>query len=618
MNDSSVSREEKAGLLGSISADGNKSSSQNHRSYNSVPRVIKEESETSPTLLKPSCSASAKDDTKTNSKDADTEAMTDAETEAAEANNTTLLVAFLAMLVFQLGNRIYGRLMTYPMHNYPNFLNMLAVFMYVPMCFVYVWPMLYWGSSITAEQKEIPKFKFAVMGAYDSIAGIMQSFAVNYISNAGTIVLVQQSAIPISMAISVYTLGAKYSKFQYTGAAVVLLGIAVVLVPQLMPAAPAGGDDVHTQVAHMRGYHGEHSGASVHSSSLDDLSLEGASGVPASMNTSGTSELMWIFILVVSCVPMVMSSVYKEKALGEMEIDVIYLNGWVAVFQFLMSIPLIWPSSWAIGLSMHDIYPNMIGGFWCWLGVNTITEENYVPGGLPVDHCEMAPMYVNMYLFFNVVFNILIVVILKHGSSNILWLSSTIIVPMSNIAFSMKIMPGHQDLTDYDIIGLVVIMKGLIIYRFWPSLASLLNKINPCAEADDEFDDENVGGKDTRRIEKKQARYIGLGQIEALSALTSSRIQSGRTQTLFRSPQQIRSNLLMKLGIPPSPHISMMSRGPGPGSRPGSRGVSRGNSFIELKPNMGGKKSSFVEGQDGRLMMKPRETRNRSGSIGKQ
>ena len=550
----------------------------------------------------------------------------DADAEAAEANNTTLLVAFLAMLVFQLGNRIYGRLMTYPMHNYPNFLNMLAVFMYVPMCFIYIYPMLWFGNSITTEQKEIPKFKFAVMGAYDSIAGIMQSFAVNYISNAGTIVLVQQSAIPISMAISVYTLGAQYSKFQYTGAVVVMVGIVVVLIPQLLPSAPlavGAAAEGHRLLRGLYGgeedYSGNQSVSSVDSGGLDMLGSSGGSGVPASMNTSGTSELMWIFILVVSCVPMVMSSVYKEKALGEMEIDVIYLNGWVAVFQFLMSIPLIWPSSWAIGLSMSDIYPNMIGGFWCWLGVNTITEDNFKHyGGMPIDHCEMSPMYVNLYLFFNVVFNILIVVILKHGSSNILWLSSTIIVPMSNIAFSMKIMPGHQDLTGYDIVGLAVIMKGLIIYRFWPTMASLLNKINPCHDADDEFDDEIVAGTESRRIEKKQARYIGLGQIEALSALTSSRIQSGRMQTLFRSPQQIRSNLLMKLGIPPSPHVSMMSRQPGPGSRPGSRGVSRGNSFIELKPNMGGKKSSFVEGQDGRLMMKPREQRGRSGSIGKQ
>jgi hypothetical protein len=37
------------------------------------------------------------------------------------------------------------------------------------------------------------------MGALDSISGAMQIFAVNYITSGSTIVLIQQSAIPISM-----------------------------------------------------------------------------------------------------------------------------------------------------------------------------------------------------------------------------------------------------------------------------------------------------------------------------------------------------------------------------------------------------------------------------------
>lgn len=58
-------------------------------------------------------------------------------------------------------------------------------------------------------------FCSANMGAYDSLAGIMQTFAINFITNASTIVLVQQSAIPISMAISKYALNAKYTTAQY-------------------------------------------------------------------------------------------------------------------------------------------------------------------------------------------------------------------------------------------------------------------------------------------------------------------------------------------------------------------------------------------------------------------
>ena len=53
---------------------------------------------------------------------------------------------------------------------------------------------------------------------------------------------------------------------------------------------------------------------------------------------------------VLSCIPMCLSSVYKEKALGDDDMDVIYLNGWVAVFQFLASLLFAVPSAYAMGL----------------------------------------------------------------------------------------------------------------------------------------------------------------------------------------------------------------------------------------------------------------------------
>jgi drug/metabolite transporter (DMT)-like permease len=156
------------------------------------------------------------------------------ESEEDKNNASTLMIAFLAMLVFALGNRIFGKLQTYPMYNYPLFMNMLSVILYVPLCFAYIIPMIwkYPNTVITTEQIQIPKYKFAVMGAYDSLAGIIQVFAVNYITNAGLIVLVQQSAIPISMIVSKLTLNSSYTMSQYVGAGIVLLGIFVVLIPQ--------------------------------------------------------------------------------------------------------------------------------------------------------------------------------------------------------------------------------------------------------------------------------------------------------------------------------------------------------------------------------------------------
>jgi hypothetical protein len=456
-----------------------------------------------------------------------------------DSKASTLVYAFVLMLFFQLGNRIFGRLQTFPMHNYPLFMNMLSVFIYIPASFAYILPMQhFYPEVITKEQQEIPKYKFGIMGIYDSIAGIMQTFAVNYITNSGTIVLVQQSAIPISMVISKISLQAQYTYAQYVGAAVVLLGIMVVLIPDLMPAAPG----THT----------------------DDS---------ADANATSKMELMWIFIMVISCIPMCLSSVYKEKALGETEIDVVYLNGWVAIFQFLVAIPLCIPTAYATGLGLSDIMPNMWNGAKCWVGINTIMEADEARG-IWKDDCAMAPVFVNTYLGFNLVFNVLIIVILKHGSANILWMASTVIVPLSNIAFSLNFMPNHKPLTGWDVAGLVVIMAGLVVYRFMSQLRQFYYKVT-CQTYEEEEEETEASRKVSMKAERGSARFMGLNQLEALNSLIDTRVMKARQLPLYRSAEQIRGNYLLKIGVQPSPMV-MMS--------PASRGVGRTSPAIQINP----------------------------------
>lgn len=100
-------------------------------------------------------------------------------------------------------------------------------------------------------------------------------------------------------------LGAKYGWHNFLGAMVVVFGLLVVVVPRLI----AGGIT--------DGSHGESTG----------------------------TVLLWMGVLVLSCVPAVFSNVYKEKALGEADIDVVYLNGWVAIYQFLFGIAVCIPAA---------------------------------------------------------------------------------------------------------------------------------------------------------------------------------------------------------------------------------------------------------------------------------
>ena len=53
----------------------------------------------------------------------------------------------------------------------------------------------------------------------------------------------------------------------------------------------------------------------------------------------------------------------------------------------------------------------------------------------------------------------------------------TVMVPLGNVAFTFDFMPEHEPLATKDVVGLVVIMMGLFIYRFTKSLI-LMPKLN--------------------------------------------------------------------------------------------------------------------------------------------
>jgi drug/metabolite transporter (DMT)-like permease len=78
------------------------------------------------------------------------------------------------------------------------------------------------------------------MGFLDCLAGIMQIFSATYLPGS-LLVLLTQSAIPISMALSSCFLKATYHPTQYAAAIVVCSGIILVLAPSLFGSD--GGDD---------------------------------------------------------------------------------------------------------------------------------------------------------------------------------------------------------------------------------------------------------------------------------------------------------------------------------------------------------------------------------------
>lgn len=47
------------------------------------------------------------------------------------------------------------------MHNYPLFMNLMSSVIYMPLSFAYIIPVQLFTDTITKEQTDIPKYKFA-------------------------------------------------------------------------------------------------------------------------------------------------------------------------------------------------------------------------------------------------------------------------------------------------------------------------------------------------------------------------------------------------------------------------------------------------------------------------
>lgn len=405
------------------------------------------------------------------------------------SNGAKLMLVFVLLVLFGSGNSVLNKLSAIPMYNYPNFLNLWGTLVYIPLCFLYIWPMIRFGTAISPEQLALSKRPFAIMGALDCLTCLMQTFAAVYLPGT-LLVLLPQAAIPISMLLSKHLLKARYQTFQYVGAVVVLLGIVVVLEPVLTgrhnpdhvcQAIQMDHDCTICQVEIDQVAclsHRLDSDPTVimdfeqYLQSLNTTDDDGDEGQPvcqwvASSSTTGGDGLviLWSGVMILSCLPMTLSSIYKEMALGG-DLDPIYLNGWVAIFQFFFSLVLAVPAGLASSppIAPSHVPENVWDGFQCYLGGGSIDT-----GCHPDVHChDLAGLLVNLSVAFSVCTTLCAMYVLKYGSASLLYLALTLMVPIGNVAFSL--LPQAAAFHLSDILGLAVIMAGLVLYRWSDSV----------------------------------------------------------------------------------------------------------------------------------------------------
>lgn len=327
----------------------------------------------------------------------------------------------VCLVVSGLCNKLFTIFQSQPMHNYPVILSLWTQFMYSVICCFYIFPTMYSGEIGTTEY-HVSKRHFAIMGVLDGLASISAQFAVNYIYKSSLIPLLQQASLPLSMIASklIVTDREPFHKWNYVGSFIVFIGLLIVLIPGLI---------------------------------FDRGNSE--------LNSDSKTPIFWCIILVLSCIPAVFSSAYKEDFMNKNRtVNVMYINYWISIFQFIFVLPTIF---------MTSLFGNgsIVGGVKCLFGIDTITvSDNSTIISVDVDNCRSSLWFVNLFIFFNFIYNIYLILVLKNENNSLLWLALTLVVPLSQIILWIPGVPRHSRFSLFDLMGLFVILAGMLIYYF--------------------------------------------------------------------------------------------------------------------------------------------------------
>lgn len=392
--------------------------------------------------------------------------------------NWKLWIVFLLMILSGVSNVVLAKLQALPMYNYPTFLNMYANGMYVILSFCYILPVSYFGlchnSIPRAHLTSMSKKPFMVMGFLDAIAGAMQVLATVYLPGT-LLVLLPQAAIPLSMLATRFILRERFTQYQYLGAIIVITGIVVVLFPVLTQlGAPnfscqALDEDENCAICENETTqedcesHKRTTDPSFESSMMteDDEDARYCQWISKdeSLRHDDFLKFVWSLVMLASCVPMVLSTVYKQVAL-QVQLDPILINGWVSLFQFVCGLFLVVPSGYA---SSPKVKPLDLPENWAQATACLFSQNNSIETGCHPDQCSQAALWVHLGLLTSVVYTVSMILVLKYGSASLLYLGLTLVVPLGHLVFSLH-SPSYTHTTD--VTGLIVLVAGLVLFRF--------------------------------------------------------------------------------------------------------------------------------------------------------
>jgi len=387
----------------------------------------------------------------------------------------------------------------FPLTSWIQYANLL----YILMSFAYIIPVSLFGwfeSSIPmSHMTNLSKKPFFIMGCLDAIGAAMQVLATVYLPGT-LLVLIPQAAIPLSMCAGSLILRERYTVHQYVGAMVVFCGILVVLFPifthkheadHYCRAKDLENDCILCEMemtqedclSHLRtgdndptkdGGHEEPwlvlptsmvttavaSLANNHTDNDDELRYCMWVASDESVKHEDWLVFVWSIVMLISCIPSVMSTIYKQVAL-QAPLDPIFVNGWVALFQFVCGLFLVVPSGL---VSSPKVRPLEMGKNWKNAVECLFLQTNSINSGCHPDECFHAALWVHLSLVNSAIYALAMIFVLKYGGADLMYLGLTLVVPLGHLAFSLH--SSFSTTTAYDVLGLVVLVAGLLLYRF--------------------------------------------------------------------------------------------------------------------------------------------------------
>lgn len=305
-------------------------------------------------------------------------------------NNVLLTIYLLSSIVVAVANNITWKSTLDRFKSIDNtsnlefFVNQWTVFLYVVLAAIILLYRLI-KQQISNQQRNFATQKFAFMGLLDAAAGVFSAIGCSFTS--GTVqTLCNQGAIPATMFMSRLFLQQYYSKLQYCGAILIVIGA----LSAALPASMMSGSD------------------------------------------SNQTTTLGLLVLLASIIPSSFSNVYKEHNFKSQNLDVYYLTVYVSIFQVLLGflfVPILSIKGLG-GISLSSVPYNFIDGWNCFLGRYV---QNY--------ECHLyQPPYIPLllYVIVNFAYNTLLLLITKHGSALLLVISSALALPLTNLLFTQS------------------------------------------------------------------------------------------------------------------------------------------------------------------------------------